>query len=648
VKNPGANRSHLAEADSELPGPKCVEFMFGNNMIWKNILSTALAVCAIGASLLSAPAETATAYLFTSFRGNGDGLHLAWSTNGLRWADLNRIFLKPTVGGQLLRDPHILHGPDGLFHMVWTTGWRDNGIGYASSSNLVDWSEQKFLPVMGDVPGTENCWAPETIYDVQQRQYVITWSSDVKGRFPATVSTNRMNNRTYYVVTKDFVSFSKPEVLLDPGFDHIDTTILARDGKFIAVFKEGDMQAKGVNGPIHFATSDNLLGPYGLNPKPIVTKRAEGPTLIEVDGKTLLYADFYSNGHYGAYETIDWKTWRDVSASVAVVNGQRHGTIFAVPQVIVENIRQAEAEALAAVPKPILDGFTADPAIRVFGDTYYVYPTSDKPNWNTTDFSVWSSKNLVDWKKEGMILDVTKDLKWADLQAWAPDCVERNGTYYFYFCARGKIGVATAKSPTGPFVDAIGKPLLVKEKDGKIKTNTIDPYPFIDDDGQAYLYWGNGNNFGQVYKLKPDMITLDGDPVEIAMKQFREGIVVFKRNGKYYFMWSIDDARSPDYRVGWGTADSPLGPVKAAEKNFIVLRRNGLAQGTAHHSVVQVPGTDRWYVAYHRHAIPNGSGYQRETCLARMEFDADGNIKPMDPMIPAFKVGDKGEPISAR
>lgn len=587
----------------------------------------------------------APVYVFTSFRGDGDGLHLAWSQDGYKWSDLNRVFLKPTVGGKLMRDPHILLGPDGVYRLVWTTGWRDNGIGYAASTNLMDWTGQKFIPVMADVLGTKNCWAPETHYDALSQSYVITWSSDVEGRFPETVSNDRMNNRTYYVTTKDFVTFSKAELLLDPGFDHIDTTIFERDRKFIAVFKEGDRQAKDKHGPIHFATSDKVLGPYQLNPTPIVTQRAEGPTVMEIGGKTLLYADFYANGHYGAYETTDWKSWRDVSDSVSVVNGQRHGTILKVPGAVVENYVRAEQELLARVPKPILDGFTADPAIRVFGDTYYVYPTSDKPNWNTTDFSVWSSKNLVAWKKEGMILDVTKDLKWADLQAWAPDCVERNGTYYFYFCARGKIGVATAKSPTGPFMDALGKPLLVREKEGKIKTNTIDPYPFIDDDGQAYLYFGNGNNFGQVFKLKPDMITLDGDPVDIAMKQFREGVVVFKRNGKYYFMWSIDDARSPDYRVGYGIADSPLGPVKETEKDFIVLRQNGPAKGTAHHSVVQVPGTDRWYVAYHRHAIPNGGGYQRETCLARMQFNPDGSIKPMDPMIPAFKPGDVGEPV---
>lgn len=301
------------------------------------------------------------------------------------------------------------------------------------------------------------------------------------------------------------------------------------------------------------------------------------------------------------------------------------------------------ASAADRPPDPIIDGFTADPSIRVFGDTYYVYPTSDKPEWNTTDFSVWSSKDLVSWKKEGMILDVANDLDWANLQAWAPDCIERNGTFYFYFCARGKIGVATSAKPTGPFKDALGKPLI--EKKDKVITNTIDPFAFIDDDGQAYLYFGNGHRM-QVFKLKPDMVTLDGDPVEIPLPEFREGIVVFKRNGKYYFMWSIDDARSPDYRVGWGISDSPLGPVRTPDKGFIVLHRNGTAVGTAHHGVVNVPGTDRWYAAYHRHAIPDGNGYKRQVCLARMEFDAQGNILPMDPMKPAFQPGDRGEPVT--
>jgi beta-xylosidase len=301
------------------------------------------------------------------------------------------------------------------------------------------------------------------------------------------------------------------------------------------------------------------------------------------------------------------------------------------------------AQAAGNAPPPVIDGHTADPSIRVFGDKYYLYPTSDKPEWQTTDFSVWSSTNLVDWKREGMVLDVANDLKWANIKAWAPDIIERDGKYFFYFCADGQIGVATGTSPVGPFKDALDRPLIAKGS--AITTVPIDPYPFIDSDGQAYLYFGSGYERANVFKLKPDMLTLDGPAVEIPMKEFREGVVVFKRKGLYYFMWSIDDARSPDYRVGWGTAESPLGPVKPATRNFIVLHKHGEAVATAHHSVVNVPGTDRWYVAYHRHAIPDGNGYKRETVLARMEFDSQGGILPMDPLVAPFKPGDVGEPL---
>jgi beta-xylosidase len=306
----------------------------------------------------------------------------------------------------------------------------------------------------------------------------------------------------------------------------------------------------------------------------------------------------------------------------------------------------------ATPPVPIIEGFTADPAIRVFGDAYYIYPTSDKHEWLTTDFSVWSSRDLVTWKKERMILDVTTQLKWANIRAWAPDCIERDGTWFFYFCAEGKIGVATAKSPAGPFVDALDRPLLDRKADPRITTNTIDPYPFIDDDGQAYLYWSNGGERINAFRLKRDMLTLEGDLIDIPVKgrssgivvDCREAPVVFKRNGLYYFMWSVDDARSDDYRIAYGTATSPFGPITIPD-HATVISKNGPAKGTGHHSVVNVPGTDRWYAAYHRHAIPDGSGYKRETCLARMEFDASGRILPMDPMVQTFRPGDRGEPL---
>jgi beta-xylosidase len=586
-------------------------------------------------------AQSQQAYLFTSFHGNGDGLRLSYSYDTLDWTELGRIYLTPVIGSKLLRDPHIIRGQDGLYHMVWTTGWNDTGFGHASSPDLVHWSEQNYLPVMEKIPGTKNCWAPETFYDRSHGQYILMWSSNVEK--PGQPVPQGGYYRAYYALTKDFKTFTPPKLLFDPGFNNIDTTMLEQKGKFYIVLKETDGAPNKKWGDIRAAVANQPLGPYQLLPDPIFTnEQIEGPTIIQVGDKLRVFADYYGAHHYGLHESIDWRSWKDLTRDpqVSIVNGQRHGTVFPVPVALVHNLR---SEFAAGAPKPILDGFTADPAIRVFGDTYYVYPTVDRPNWNTTEFAVWSSKNLINWKKAATILDLPKDISWAKIKAWAPDCVARNGKYYFYFCGDGKIGVATAPTPTGPFKDALNRPLLVPG--GKVRTNTIDPYPFIDDNGQACIFFGNGS-LCQVYKLKPDMITLDGDPQDIPLKEFREGIVVFKRAGKYYFMWSIDDARSPNYRIGYGIADSPFGPVKSPDHDFIVLQKNGSAIGTGHHSVVNVPGTDRWYVAYHRHAIPGGGGYKRETCLVRMEFNADGTIKPMDPMTFPFQPGDKGEPVT--
>jgi beta-xylosidase len=304
------------------------------------------------------------------------------------------------------------------------------------------------------------------------------------------------------------------------------------------------------------------------------------------------------------------------------------------------------ASGVVAQPAPILDGFRADPDIRVFGDRYYIYPTSDKPNWQTTDFSCWSSPDLIQWTNEGVILDVAHDLKWARIKAWAPTAAEHDGKYYFYFVAEGKIGIATGDKPSGPFTDALGHP-LIDANTAPFKTYPIDPDVFIDDDGQAYLFYGN-NHLAAV-KLKPDMVSLDGAPVEItpncSAQPFREEVFVIKRKGIYYFLWSVDDARSPDYRVAYGMAQSPFGPITIPEHN-VILSKHGLAIGTGHCGVVNVPGTDRWYMAYHRHSIPNGGGYQREVSLARMQFADDGTIIPIDPLVPAFPPGSFGEQIT--
>jgi len=286
----------------------------------------------------------------------------------------------------------------------------------------------------------------------------------------------------------------------------------------------------------------------------------------------------------------------------------------------------AAPETERPAPPAVLPGFNADPNIAVFGDTYYLYPTTDgNSDWNSTSFQCWSSKDLQAWKNEGVILDFPKDLKWAKGRAWAPCIATRNGQYYFYYSAEQSIGVAVGDKPEGPFKDPLGKPLVAKDA---YQCQVIDPMVFVDDDGSAYFYFGNGNC--NAVKLNEDMISYDPAAVKrITPKDFGEGTFVFKRNGIYYLMWSQYDTRDPRYCVSYATSDSPLGPFKNAENNPILMQ-SGVVKGAGHHSVVQISGRDEWVIAYHRFHIPDGDGYHRETCLSPMRFDEKGQIKKVD------------------
>jgi len=572
------------------------------------------AVLVCGAGL----AAGGSVYVFTSFRGDGDGLHLAVSEDGYRWAEIAGVLLEPKVGGGLMRDPHIVRGPDGVFRMVWTTGWSDKGIGYAASRDLKTWTEQRYLGVMEDAAGVRNCWAPETFYDEGRGEYIITWSSDVEGRFAETVSKDRMNNRTYFVRTKDFETFSKAEVFFDPGFDHIDATIVKAGGRYVLTIKEGDRQRRGIWGPVWQATAEDVRGPYRLIEKPVLTARAEGPTVARIGEDYVMYVDYYTHGRYGALRTRDFETWTDVSDEVSAVRGQRHGTVL--------SVEQAVAEGLKGQAQRMPPGYHADPHIAVFGDTYYIYPTTDgSEGWASRSFSCMSSKDLVHWKNHGVILWLGVDVAWADRHAWAPAIASKGGKYYFYTSSAQNIGVAVAEKPWGPFVDPLGRPLVAR---GDFAGQAIDPMVFVDDDGAAYFYWGQGNCY--VVRLNEDMISFDRKAVRrITPPGYNEGAFVIKRRGVYYLMWSEYDTRDPRYSVAYGRSDSPLGPFEKAAENPI-LKGEGLVKGAGHHSVVQVPGRDEWFIAYHRFAIPDGTGYKRETCISPMRFNEDGTIRRVD------------------
>ncbi|MFF9621053.1 family 43 glycosylhydrolase [Streptomyces griseosporeus] len=287
---------------------------------------------------------------------------------------------------------------------------------------------------------------------------------------------------------------------------------------------------------------------------------------------------------------------------------------------------------------PILPGLTADPDVHYLNGAYWIYPTTDGyRGWSGTRFTAYSSKDLVHWRDHGVVLDLGPDVTWAEKYAWAPAIAERDGRYYLYFCAEQSIGVAVADSPAGPFKDALGRPLVAK---GAYPGQMIDPAVFTDDDGRAYLYWGNGH--GYVAPLNPDMTSYDPAAVrDITPAGFREGSFVVKRRGTYYFMWSEDDTRSENYHVAYATGPTPLGPW--TKRGTILSKRPEYGiLGTGHHSVVAVPGTDDWYIVYHRFALngpgrPGGDGTHRETTVDRLRFAPDGTIEPVLPTLESVR-----------
>ena len=304
---------------------------------------------------------------------------------------------------------------------------------------------------------------------------------------------------------------------------------------------------------------------------------------------------------------------------------------------------------------PILPDFHADPEILYSNKTkkYYIYSTTDgQPGWGGWQYYCFSSKNLKKWKNEGVVLDAKSDqISWANGNLWAPAAVEvkqADGSYkyYLYFSARPsdngrkQMGVAVADSPTGPFVD-LGEPLLAKNHLG-CKGQLIDVDVFIDPVSQKpYLYWGNSFMAGA--ELEPGMTKIKDETVTVMTPKggtlqdyaYREAPYVFYRNGLYYFMWSVDDTGAANYHVAYGTSKSPLGPIEVA-KDPIVLIQDPKHEiyGTAHNSVVQKPGTDEWYIVYHRinkDYLKNQPGVHREVCIDKMEFNADGTIKRVVP-----------------
>lgn len=309
---------------------------------------------------------------------------------------------------------------------------------------------------------------------------------------------------------------------------------------------------------------------------------------------------------------------------------------------------------------PILKGWYADPEGAIFGNQYWIYPTySDdygQPDRSTefteqqrdaqkhtinkqyliqTFFDAFSSSDLITWEKHPHVLDV-KNVKWAAYSLWAPSIIAANHKYYLFFSANdiqnnnecGGIGVAVSNNPGGPFIDALGKPLIDKFYNG---AQPIDQFIFRDADGAFYLYYG-GWRHCNVVKLSPDLLSTipfdDGTLFkEITPENYVEGVFMIKRNAKYYLMWSEGNWTGADYSVAYAIGDSPTGPFKRIDK--ILKQDPAIATGAGHHSVINVPGTDDYYIVYHRRPLNTTDGNHRETCIDRMYFDKEGHILPI-------------------
>ncbi|MEO2062868.1 MAG: glycoside hydrolase family 43 protein [Christiangramia sp.] len=283
---------------------------------------------------------------------------------------------------------------------------------------------------------------------------------------------------------------------------------------------------------------------------------------------------------------------------------------------------------------PVFPGWYADPEGTVFEEKYWIYPTYSAPYEKQVFMDAFSSDDLVNWEYHHRIID-TSEVKWAEKAMWAPAIISKEDKYYLFFAANdiqsdeelGGIGVAVADQPQGPFKDLLGEPLIGKFHNG---AQPIDQFVYKDGD-DYYMFYG-GWRHCNVAKMNDDFTGFvpfeDGTTFkEVTPDKYVEGPFMFKRNGKYYFMWSEGGWTGPDYSVAYAIADSPLGPF---ERVGTILKQDmNIATGAGHHSIIQNPDNDEYYIVYHRRPLTETDGNSRVTCIDRMYFDEEGYIKPV-------------------
>ena len=288
-------------------------------------------------SCLSITISAKDIYVSTSFHEPAtEGLRFIYSRDGIRWDSIQGVFLTPQVGKQqVMRDPSIVRGPDGTYHLVWTSSWRgDRGFGYSSSRDLIHWSEQRFIPTGMDTT-TVNTWAPELFYDDEKRQFLVIWASCVPGKFPDYQEEHLNNHRLYYMTTKDFKRFSEARLFYDPDYSDIDATLVKRaKNDYVMVVKDNSRPMRNIK--VAFARSP--YGPWSASSEPFTEQFTEGPSTAKVGDWWYIYYDSYRHGIYGAHRTKDFIHFQDQTGAVSFPVGHKHGTVFMAPEELVEGL----------------------------------------------------------------------------------------------------------------------------------------------------------------------------------------------------------------------------------------------------------------------------------------------------------------------
>lgn len=591
------------------------------------------------------------AYLFAHFIGEGqDGeqVYFSLSFDGLHWQDLNRgrPVLVSRTGACGVRDPFLVRDPrTGRVYLLATDeriasgrGWEDaqeNGsrdIIVWETQDLVHWSAERSCRV--GIPGAGCVWAPEAVFDREEGAFLVFFASKVRYE-----QDTEGKHRIYAAHTQDFRSFSETFLYMERKDHVIDTTILESGGNFYRISKDETTKK------LILETSDSLTGTFIQIDSPVLRslEGVEGPEgYLLPDGKTwCLIADQYrTDGGYLPMLTEDLSSgvFRILSPQEYHMGRtkKRHGGILSITDA--ECIRLLSRYAAEG---PAIRGLYADPDLYHEDGIYYLYPTTDGfPHWTGSVFYVFTSRDGTDFERQGAILDVSSgQVPWAVGSAWAPCITKKDGRYYLYFCAKDKdgrscIGAAAAPTPTGPFT-AMPEPMvamgLMEQK--KIRmSQTIDPSVYQEGE-DCYLLFGNGG--AAIAKLAPDMVHIEEDTVRPiqGLLDFREAVTVLKRGDLYHFTWSCDDTGSEDYHVNYGISESLYGPVEPVGTILEKDAGRGIL-GTGHHSILRMPGTDVYLIAFHRSATPlerypEGKGWHREVCILPLSFDERGLIRPV-------------------